>query len=220
MKTLINITSYNRKPMLLKLLSQLKNQDIIIWDDNSDFNLTGDFEFRKFNKNYGKILAWRKFNIIFQELNFKDYDYFIFIPDDVILCKNFVNKAIELYKNIDDKNKICLSLLSDDRIKDPCWTNTQPEIKGDVILTQWSDLCFISDGRFFEVIESVQVPLDRWNVEPTLGSGVGSKISRQLLRDGYNQYHVTKTLCTHVGSISKMNNYTKQQQKDRLTRLN
>lgn len=195
--------------MLEETLSQLKGYDVVVWDDNSNFRLTGDFYFYQFSKNYGKKNAWRKFQRIFNFiLNEYDYDYYIFIPDDVVLCKDFVKKSIELYESILDNSKICLSLLSDDRIKAPCWTNLQPKIKGDVILSQWNDLCFIAERKFFEEVNIRYINPDRWEGEKRLGSGVGGQISRNLLSKGYNMYHAKDTLCEHrKGHISKMNNY-------------
>lgn len=206
MKVLINITSYDRQEMLLNLTEQLEGESIIIWDDNSNFTIDGNFEFYKFYSNYGKKKAWRKFQRIFDFL-LKDHKakYYILIPDDVILCDDFVNKAIKLYESIEDKNKICLSLLSDDRIKNPNWTELHPVEKGDVVLTHWSDLCFICERKFLEEVEMKEVLKDRWDINPDLGSGVGSVISKSLYRKGYNQYHSKESLVKHIGFKSKMN---------------
>lgn len=206
MKVLISITSYERKDFLLNVVKQLKGEDIIIWDDNSNFEIEGEFTFHKFYKNYGKKLAWRKFQSIFKILARDNYDYYIVIPDDVILCDNFVKKSIELYENIKDDKKICLSLLSDARIKNPCWTEFNPVVKGDVILTQWNDLLFICERKFFEVLDLKEVPKERWDINPDLGSGVGGNISRDLYLNGYNMYHTKESLCTHrTNHVSKMN---------------
>jgi len=207
MKVLVSITSYDRKEMLLELLDQLKGFDIVVWDDNSEFEIEGDFRFYKFYKNYGKKEAWRKFKRIFNYLlnDYSEYDYYFIIPDDVILCENFIKKALNLYKSIEDNNKICLSLLSDDRVKSPCWTDFEPIEKGDVILTQWSDLCFLCEKKFFEQVRNIEVKEDRWDNNPDLGSGVGSVISRLLYSNDYNQYHTKESLVKHIGYKSKMN---------------
>lgn len=208
-KVLISITSYDRKEMLLNLIKQLDGYDLVVWDDNSNFSIDGKFTFHKFYKNYGKRLAWRKFQRIFDFLlkDYSEYDYYFILPDDIILCDDFVNKSIEIYKNIKDNRKICLSLLSDIRVENMNWTGTHPVVKGDVIHTNWSDLCFMFEKKFLEEVDMKEVPTDRWDGNPKLGSGVGSVISRDLYRKNFNQYHVTETLCTHGGHKSKMNHH-------------
>jgi|TARA_Y100000310_G_C20665005_1_gene807007 hypothetical protein len=192
--------------MLDNLLDQLKGYDIIVFDDCSD-NLTmrSDIKYVVFQENYGKKNAWIKFDKIFNELSKKDYDYFFMIPDDIVLCKDFINKSIKLFDNIVDNRKISLSLLSDERVKHPNWTNAKPLDKGDVILTGWNDLLFVSTKEFFEVVDSVEVPKDRWDGNESLGSGVGSVLSKQLYKKNYNMYHSKESLCTHGGHLSKMN---------------
>ncbi len=206
-KVLINITSYDRRELLLNLLEELKGEDIIVWDDNSNFNIEGEFYFYKFHKNYGKKQAWIKYRQIFRQLKSEDYDYFIFIPDDVELCCDFVNKSIKLFQKIKDEKKICLSLLSDVRIKKQCWTGIDPLIKGNVILTQWSDLCFICTSEFFKEVNIKPIAKDRWDENHKLSSGVGAQISRQLYAKGLNQYHSIESLVIHRKGISKMNHY-------------
>lgn len=210
MKVLIAITSYNRKEMLLNIINNLADVDIIVYDDNSDFTLNNGVKFVKFPVNYGKKRAWEKFDIIFKDLKEKDYDYYFIIPDDIDLCENFVEKSIKIYEGIEDKNKICLSLLSDKRVKNPNWTNFQPVDKGDVILTQWNDLCFICDKKFLNEVKMRPVPLSRWDVNKDLGSGVGSQISRDLTGQGFNMYHTKKSLVKHIGYKSQMNLYHKE----------
>ena len=83
MKVLTIITSYNRKESLESLLSSLDKQetDIIIYDDCSDFQLDRT-DYIKLPFNYGKEYLWLKFKKIFKEIP-KDYDYYIFLPDDI-----------------------------------------------------------------------------------------------------------------------------------------
>lgn len=212
-KVLINITSYNREKMLNNILNQLKGYDVIVWDDNSNFKIDS-VKFYKFHKNYGKKKAWRKFQRIFNFIlkDYSNYDYYFLLPDDVVLCDNFIEKSIELYKGIKDNRKICLSLLSDVRVENPNWTGVYPLDKGDVILTHWSDLCMLFDLKYLEEADMTEIQEDRWDSNPRLGSGVGSVISRNLYRKNYNQYHVKKTLCTHGGHKSEMNHHENKEQ--------
>lgn len=204
MKTLIIITSYDREKLLYKLIKQLKNADIIVIDDASTFEFKLKTPFFRFPENYGKKRAWQKYQHIFKSIP-KNYDFYIFIPDDVEVCDNFVEKSTKEYLNIKDKNKICLSLLSDVRITQINWTKFVPKEKGNVVLTQWNDLAFICDNRFFDEVELQPVDFRRWVRNPKASSGVGQQISEQLYAKGLNMYHVKESFVKHVGYESKMN---------------
>jgi len=202
-RVLINITSYNRKEMLVNLINQLYGFDIIVWDDNSNFDMSGNFIFHKFDINHGKKLAWVKFQKIFKLMP-KEYDYYIFLPDDSVLIDNFVNKAVELWNGIQDNNKICLSFSTKERISKSCFTAKEPIDKGNVVLTQWNDLCFISGREFIDKVVIDPVDPKRWDENENLSSGVGSKISHFFYKY-YNLYHAKEEMVKHVGLKSLMN---------------
>ena len=209
MKVLTIITSYNRKESLNNLLSKLDKQqtDILIYDDNSVFQLDRP-DYIKFNFNYGKEYLWLKFKKIFKEIP-KEYDYFIFLPDDVNISDNFIKNSVDLWVKLPDKNKICLSLLSDIRVKNPNWTNFQPKTQGEYIQTQWNDLCFICEKEFFN-IEIQPISLKRWvilekELNMKLGSGLGGQISRYWHNLNRSLYHTTQSQVIHKKGISMMN---------------
>lgn len=209
MKVLTIITSYNRKESLTNLLNKLDNQktDVLIFDDNSDFQLDRK-DYLKFSFNYGKEYLWLKFKKIFQEIP-KEYDYFIILPDDIDIDHNFIENSVDLWCKLSDKNKICLSLLSDIRTTKPNWTNFQPITQGNYIKTQWNDLCFICEKEFFN-IEIQPISLKRWvilekQLNMKLGSGLGGQISRYWHKLDRSMYHTTQSQVYHKKGISKMN---------------
>ena len=209
MKVLTIITSYNRKKELTNLLNSLDQQptDIIIFDDASDFQLDRK-DFIQFENNYGKEYLWLKYKRIFANLK-KDYNYYIFIGDDFSIDDNFILSAVQMWENLQDSKKICLSLLTDGRVNKPNWTNFKPLIKDEYIQTQWNDLCFICEKEFFNV-DIQQISLKRWQIlakklDIELGSGLGGQISRYYHNLGYNMYHTRKSLVKHSNSPSKMN---------------
>jgi len=206
-KTLIVITSYKRLGLLHNLLKSIKNNNISIYDDRSDFVIEREnIDFIKLKKHYGKKYCWEKYRFIFSHIK-KDYDYYIFLPDDVELCDYFVNKAIDLYESINDDDKICLSFSNPERIKKPCFTFLEPVDLGNVYKTGWNDLMFICDNRFFKEVEIEEIPLSRWeDGNELLGSGVGSQISWQLYKKGLNMYHAKEEMVKHLGNeLSMMN---------------
>jgi len=209
MKVLTIITSYNRKESLTNLLSKLDKQetDIIIYDDCSDFQLDRT-DYIKLPFNYGKEYLWLKFKKIFNEIP-KDYDYFIILPDDVDISNDFIKNSVDLWCKLPDKNKICLSLLSDIRITKPNWTNFKPIIKNNYVQTQFNDLCFICEKEFFN-IDIQPISLQRWEVLQKqlnihLGSGLGGQISRYWHNLNRSMYHMKESVVYHKKGVSMMN---------------
>jgi len=209
MKVLTIITSYQRKESLLELLSQLDKQetDVLIYDDYSDFQLDRA-DYIKLPFNYGKEYLWLKFKKIFAEVP-KEYDFYIFLPDDVSISSDFIENSVDLWCKLSDKNKICLSLLSDIRITKPNWTNFKPIIKNNYVQTQWNDLCFICEKEFF-TIDIQPISLYRWEVlqkqlRINLGSGLGGYISRYWNDLNRSMYHTKESVVIHKKGESKMN---------------
>jgi glycosyltransferase involved in cell wall biosynthesis len=209
MKVLTIITSYNREKELLSLLASLDKQetDVIIFDDNSDFQLDRA-DYIKFKSNYGKEYFWMKFIRIFATVK-KTYDYYIILPDDISVNDNFISNAVQKWEDLRDDKKICLSILTDGRINKPNWTNFEPIIKDEYVQTQWQDFCFICNKEFFTV-EIQPISLQRWqilgkslNIE--LGSGLGGQISRYWHDKGRTMWHTKKSLVKHSNSESKLN---------------
>jgi hypothetical protein len=226
------ITTFNRESYLKNLLSDIdKNKGkynvlVMIFDDGSEniIDLTGfDVKYVKYINNHGKKFYWR---LITDTMNFcKNINskYYIYLPDDVTLVDGFFEKSIELYEKIDDKQKICLSLLMPkQQIDRSNWTNVKP-IKYDknIYKTQWCDMCFISEKKFFEKLNySIdEIPQTRWmNIKNNqdrlfLSSGVGENVSKRLHHMGYGLYHIKKSLVLHDDHDSVMNEKIRQIQK-------
>jgi len=220
MNILINITSYNRKEMLLNLIGQLKGFDIKVWDDHSDFRIEyllkwdNKTTFYQFQKNHGKKLAWKKFNFIFENIP-KGYDYYIFLPDDIEVVEDFIFKAVDLWESIQDENKISLSFSDFKRTKQPNWTQFNSVDFGNYIQTQWLDMMFICEPRFFELVKLTEVCQSRWKINSLLGSGVGSKISNHFHKLGMGMYNTKENLTKHLGNKKSLMN-PKERKKNKL----
>lgn len=205
---LVNITTYKRPNELRRLIAQLKEYKVSIrvWDDDPEGLPIEGVDYCKFEENFGKKKAWLKFQHIFNYCEFKKgFDYFIFLPDDVQLNKNFISDVLNTWKSINDDKKICLSLLVDNRIKKANWIPVEPEDKGQVILSHWNDLCFICEKKFFKSFKITPIGKTRWDKNPLLGSGVGSQISNKLFYLGFNMYNMKKQTLKHLPIESKMN---------------
>ena len=205
--------------MLLDLMRQLSEQqtkhkfNIIIFDDNSEESVQNSISpvhlYSINRETRGKKYFWQTINDIFTFLKFKNFDYFIQLQDDIVICDNFIDKAVESYEAIKDPKKISLYLHEGaSRKEHPCWTNVHPvNVKwGNEFysLTQWIDMCaFIVKKDFLEVLnyEIQPIPEHRWAKDPTISSGVGQQISRRLYKD-YHLYR--KPLVTHGDHKSVM----------------
>jgi hypothetical protein len=157
--------------------------------------------------NMGKQKYYVTLNSTFNYVRKINSKYFIYLPDDVNLVSDFFNKVKNLYELIPDQNKICLSILTDDRVKTKVWTNTIAQDFGEYYKTQWNDLCFISEKKFFDVLGYTinEIPKTRWDNDPNLSSGVGQQISLRLNKLNFGMYHTKLSMVIHGDHGSKMN---------------
>ena len=130
-------------------------------------------------------------------------DLYIMLPDDAEIDDDFIRNAVNRWGDIKDSKKICLNLLADNRVEN--WTKFKREKRGKFWLSQWNDMCFIAEDKFFKEIGEVSVSSRRWDKNKRLGSGVGQFISNKLYSKGYNMYQVRKTLVGHGTHESVMN---------------
>ena len=208
-KVLFLITTYNRPETLIYLLSKLYGLgDILVYNDGSDLEYYGIDQFEgliyiKSRVNNGRTGYYKSINYILNYIKtFKKYDYYVFCPDDFDPISNFLDKSIEIWNKIKDKKKICLNLYSDKgRFMKSSWTGFSPVIFNGYLLTQWVDMCFLCEYKFFEALD--------WKIDfPTLrtqSSGVGKNISLRLSE----KYHLYQTkfsmfVCLPDGRFSKM----------------
>ncbi len=213
----IVITTYNRRKMLKTLLQDISNNcknksvKVVVFDDASDVHLDlqeYDVQLIRYHKNNGKTNFWKVIEDTFKYLKNINARYYFYLQDDVRLVDDFFEKSIEIYEKIEDTKKISLgTLMVESQRNTPKWTNFVPENCGDYYKTQWCELFFVAEKKFFEVLEYKMNPIsiDRWKSRPNLGSGVGEQISHRLLGLGYNMYHVVNSLAEHGDHESAMN---------------
>jgi glycosyltransferase involved in cell wall biosynthesis len=219
----ILITTHNRPNMLSELIDQIKIQKndykikIIVIDDGSNeiYNLPTDIKYIKYYPNMGKKRFWKVIDSSFKYIKNIKSKYYLYLQDDVKIIDNFFNGLVNKYENIDDENKICLSFLTDHRVNSSNWTNYTPIERGEVIKTQWVELHFICEKKFFECLNySIEpIPLTRWDGNPNLSSGVGWQLSVRLHNLGKSMYHSKNTFVTHGNHESQMNKLERKKNK-------
>jgi len=219
MRINVLITTYQRPEMLESLIAKLQGPDVYftIVNDGSPYSFLPniDCNYIELGKNHGKKEYWKVVNYAFE--NRVDADYYVMLPDDAGVDKDFVARAIEHWNHLNkDWNPICLNLLVDKSRKGkPCWTGFKP-IWVDVLrikywITQWVDMCFICDGQFFEEIPSLSPIYITDEQMKTRGSGVGAQISKRLHEKGYNLWQLDETLVHHGTHESKLNSELRDQ---------
>ena len=167
-KTLVIITSYNRKDSVHLLVCNLleKNDcDVLVYDDRSDKEIAEDlaslkcthadrkrFQLILSADHRGKAGFWQTYQDIFNYCKSHEYDYYIILPDDVEPCPNFVEECIKAY---DKAGCICLSPLLTNRSLLPGISRwgRKPIIRKDWgYLTSYFDCCTICRRDFFEAL--------------------------------------------------------------------
>lgn len=210
------ISTFNRPQMLTELLDNIEREKkgyrvlVAVFDDNStDKADLSNYSVIKIGMvpNMGKRKYYVLINATFSFIRNVKSKYFIYLPDDVKLVNNFFDETKRIYESITDPRKICLNILTDARVSRTNWTNFNSIDHGEYYHTQWNDLCFISERKFFDVLNySIEkIPENRWVGNPNLSSGVGQQISIRLNRKGHNMYHTKNSMVHHGNHESKMN---------------
>lgn len=190
------ITTYNRPNQVQSLterISKIFDGDILVFDDGSDIipQITGTLI--RYPYNHGKLKYWQLVTEIFEYLKEKDFKYFWMLPDDIEISENIFSESIRIWEGIKDERKICLSVgHNHNRHLEPCWTYFKPIKMGEVVLTNWNDLCFMAEKNFLSALDyRIERPFPEYDFR---SSGVGRHISRKLYSLNYNLYHVDKSL--------------------------
>ncbi|MEI7668866.1 MAG: hypothetical protein WCJ33_02140 [Pseudomonadota bacterium] len=182
---------------------------ISVYDDCSDesesnFTLCKRLgvDYFRSGTNYGKKKYYQLINKAFASI--PDADYYFMLPDDFSIEPNYFKRCIEIFKGITNYDKVCLNTDIDGRLGKECWTGYKAIDMGNVYRSQWVDMCFLANRKFFDSLGKIEVG-NRWDKDESLGSGVGAFISRRLHQQGLGLYHAKEHLTTHKGIESKMN---------------
>jgi hypothetical protein len=84
-----------------------------------------------------------------------------------------------------------------------------------VIKTQWVELHFICEKKFFDTLNYMvePIPQSRWDRNPNLSSGVGWQLSNRLHNLGKGMYHTKLTMVSHGDHESQMNKLERKKNK-------
>ena len=183
------INTHNRQESCQRLVDSLNTQgEVIVLNDGCEYNISGATQkIRKMH--FGKRGYWCTVNQLFGMRG--KHQYYFMLPDDFLPADNMVERAIEIWKQLD--KPVCLNLYAD-RIGLKCWTNFPPKDMGIAWKTQWVDMCFMSKEGFFARLGKIPPINLNWTAKPNLSSGVGAYISRKLHKHKCNLYMVKESL--------------------------
>lgn len=208
------ITTYQRKPQVESLVASIQQVfkgTIIVFQDGGNERL--DFEPHqnchvqvvRYTQNHGKLEYYKLVTDIFELLHPKrnKVGKFWMLPDDIEINPDIFTESVRIWDSIKDERKICLSIgHTHNRHYEPCWTYFTPVKMGEVVLTNWNDLCFMAEGRFLEELNyKIERPLSGYDYR---SSGVGRYISRTLHNKKFNLYHTDKSLCNFLHVPTQM----------------
>jgi hypothetical protein len=208
----IAITTRNRPRALRRLVDQIHERaadvvlpHIYVYDDASARKhkideTVWDCHYTRFADNHGRDYYWAIIDRIFKDAKRSQWDYLFLLPDDVTLSKNFFTEALLLWTKAGAR-AACLSFNTDQRIESTNWIGVRPIEKGPLILTQWTDLCFMCDHLMMDELDWTVHPTHRWMSE---SSGVGSQITRRMFVLGFEMYHSKHPLVHHGDHPSQM----------------
>ncbi|MFW6100150.1 MAG: glycosyltransferase family 2 protein [Bacteroidota bacterium] len=231
MKLAITLTTYNRPHLTWMLLERISLQARILGHDLSFFVIDDHSDIGKHiydlyentfigfpiyiavnEENQGKSGHWKTVNRILEFLKARDFDYVVYLQDDLDPIPTFLRSLIDQYEAIDDPDKVCLNyVLEESRNGVQCWTPGQPERVNyngyDLWKVGWVELHFIANRKFFEALDwKVEKPRRPFGKDKSkLSSGVGDYISHKLYDQGLGMYQVTKSLARHGHVPSLMN---------------
>jgi len=206
----IAITTRNRPNTLRRLVDQIKAEAngaatarVHVYDDSSYVRhrvdeVVYDCWYTNFEENHGRDNYWRLVDYVFKDASKYRWDCFFMLPDDVTIEKGFFRSALRLW---DLCGKACLSFNTDDRAWSKQWTGFTPERQGELIHTEWMDLCFMAPRTLLENLDWCVKPITKRSGE---GSGVGSQLSRRIFLTQVGMYHTAEPLVHHGAHHSQM----------------
>lgn len=198
-KTLVIITTYNRNYQLLNLTEQLLNEsnaDIVIFDDKSEQPLTicSNRVTQITNPEHrGKAGFWKTWQDIFDYCKAHEYDYYIFLQDDVEPCPDFIERAIDIYNGA---ASICVSPIRTNYSMyqgKSRWGAKPVERHENYTVSHYFDCFSIVKRDFFEALDWTINPIAP-SSDPFKSSGVGRQITLRLQEKGWRMSHVNRTL--------------------------
>ena len=229
------ITTHDRPESCCALLRQIKEMApaepaldysvaLVVFDDASpapsrkrllahlqQTQTNGDC-FRHFQHRHGRDGYGRLMTEVFTEVRQYDTDLFLFLQDDVRLCRSFFYYALRYWDSLPTVDRGALYLHRAAGTTDPdfkIWTDIAAEDLGDVERIGWIDCVgFLCDLVMLTALQ--------WRVMPVASftsSGVPAALSMMMAHHGLKIYRPKLSLVKHLDLPSKMHSELAPMQK-------
>lgn len=202
MSVTIGMTTYNRRDMCQSVVDKLKDQAdeiIVLRDGGESYDIEGATNYAK--KNGGKEGYINTFQMLIDKVAKTESDYAIFVPDDVDLERDFVDRAVELFEGC-PHDVVVLNILKDGRGRS-FGSITPVQLDAEYWHNDWVDGCFICYTHSLKGMKLKQRSKE-WFKEYKSGSGLGHSLSKAFRSKG-EIWQVSKSLVNHLGHESMMN---------------
>lgn len=215
----VSITTYNRPQWCLELLTQIKEQSksfkgeisVSVFKDRcksdykkvKDFCVDNKYVYKGSRKHHGKWDFWELNNKIYEYIQDIDFDYFIQLPDDVLLVEGFFEKSIAGIVTDIDCNNLLRSHIRKVRHRRKFTVNGIVFFKGKI------DCAFITTKKVMTGF-SIKQPLNSVIRNARKGSGVGKEQTNAYnarFPDGQIKWHFYSLLYHRgIGVSTEMHN--------------
>ncbi len=211
----VNITTHKRPTFCLFLLKQIHEQSegldisVTVFHDrcDSDYSQVREYcqskgyEYLMTYRHMGKWEFWKLNNRMYHHIEKKEFDYYVQMPDDIILVDNFFGRLLSLVKD----RKSCVNYFTNNGVVDKFRQHPRVRVRGVTLIeTGWIDSAFCTTK---EVMTGFRIKRN-WRSrakKPLKSSGVGlqqgvaytQKTQRKALSTRYS-------LCEVISSESVM----------------
>jgi len=216
---LIVISTYNRASMLLRLLEDINREvqrpfKVLIYNDGSteDYSQVSDYlrkEMRnsvyKIVDHHGKKKYYKLNGLIYRDLISERFRYFIQMPDDVRLVKNFGQEVISRYhaSRVEVLNILITTSFWDLVKKENM--NVYKQGSYSFVNKTWVDMCYITTREVLSRLRFIfPVVADSWFSKRS-SSGCGTALTRALTDKGARIAISAESLVLHDDHQSMMN---------------
>jgi len=207
---LVCITTHGRAKWCEALINQIFEQStgfkiqVAVFHDACDDDYSGvlstcktfGYDYFLSKKTFGKWGYWKLLNLVYAYADSKCFDYFIQMPDDVILVSDFFSRLTKLI--VDEKT--CVNYFTPNVYLKINQSHEVCKIRGvDAWRNGWMDSAFCTTKKIMRGFRIAE-PLATRTKKENKGSGCGSEQSRSYFKkSGRRALHLVRSMCEHIG---------------------